>query len=233
MECRSRLPLLVQRPVHGPQGQAVLALLTPAAALFEGDEIDLTVECGRGCDVTLCTTGATRLNRCRASPILTTIRASVRDGAILRYLPHELLPYAGTRYRQHLELDVECGASAQVLEVIAPGRSGAAFSYSLLELTTILREDGVPSLREHFRLSPSTRTALRGFTHYGSLLTLGAQLAAPPVCERSAGTMQIGTSTFGKRGTVRKVVGHSASSVRGHLLAGVPVSPALLACLPP
>src|SRR4051794_38393517 len=55
LAARSELPLILQRPLRGPAGQAVATLLTPAGALFGGDSPELEVCCEPGTDVTLTT----------------------------------------------------------------------------------------------------------------------------------------------------------------------------------
>src|SRR5438093_5126340 len=135
-ESRSELPLQVQRPIISPDGAAVVTLLTPAGALFDGDEIHLSVECRPGSDVTLRQVGGTRLHRCERLGIRCEADVEVAAGARFRFLPNELIPFAGSAYRQTIRLQLAHGAEAGLTEVVTPGRLGEHFGYRSLDLCT-------------------------------------------------------------------------------------------------
>src|SRR5438309_9768995 len=147
------LPLVVQRPLRGPHGEAVVTLLTPAGAVFDGDDVHLAVECGAGTDVTLTTASASRLNRSDRVGSAFQLHARVADGAMLRYLPCELIPFRGARYRQVLEVRLDRAARAVILEVIGAGKSDDPFAYAQLEFLTQVRFDARVAVREHFVLA--------------------------------------------------------------------------------
>ena len=94
----SALPLQVQRPIAAADGRAILPLLTPSGSPFAGDEIDLEIECGPGTRVDVVQPGATKLNRCQGASIDCTVHARVAAGALLRYLPLELIPFADSEF---------------------------------------------------------------------------------------------------------------------------------------
>jgi urease accessory protein len=217
---RAELPLVVQRPLRGPGGEAALVLLTPAAALFQGDHLRLEVTCDSRVDVTLTTIGATRVNRCDASDIRVNTHVRVGAHAKFRYLPHELIPFRGADYRQLLHVDMDSEAQVWLLEVIAPG------GHELLHFETEVREGGSPVLRERFTLSGDCRGQLGAYTHYGSMLLCGAAY------DRAWGTainrqlashspeLLAGGSALPCAGIGMKALGHSAQSVREALLEG-------------
>ena len=235
----AELPLLVQRPLRGPAGQAVLVLLTPAGALFDGDALRLEITCGQETDVTLATAAATKLNRCERSLISVEVEVHVAPGATFRYLPHELIPFQDTRYRQRIKVDLEGEARAWLLEVISPGASHARFTYARLEFETEVRGDGVRLARERFSLTPTSAEQLRGHTHYGSLLLFDSELdrgTAAAINERLAcvpAREVAGASTLPTTGVVVKVLGGDAESVRDTLLTCVGCPTWLSSALPP
>jgi urease accessory protein len=213
---RGELPLIIQRPIRGPRGEAVVALLTPAGALFAGDALDLDVECEPGTDVTLTTAGATRLNRCDDEGIEVHLQVRVAGGAVFRYLPHEVIPFAGTRYQQRIEVEVAPGGGLALLEILSPGSSHARFSYASLGFWTTVTLAGLLMARERFLLTPRTARQFAEWTHYGSLLTVGMAPGEPLQCESS---IQVGVSALpGADGRVLKALGHSAHAVRAALL---------------
>lgn len=221
---QAELPLVVQRPLRGPAGQALLVLLTPAGALFGGDEVRLRVECGPGTDVTLATAGATRVNQ---GQVGFELQATVDAGATLRYLPHELIPFRGACYRQRLALDLATDGRAILLDVISPGRTSEPFAYRRLELDTQVSIEGRLVVRERLVLADEVTERLAGHTHYGSLFLLGERgetvtaEAMASLAERGACA---GASLLPAAGIGLKMLGDSAQEVRDTLLraAGSP-----------
>ena len=224
LAARGELPLILQRPVRGPGNQAVVTLLTPAGALFDGDSVRLDVCCESGTDVTLTTAAATKLNR---GSIEVSMHVRVAAGATFRYLPHELIPFERAQFAQRIEVDMQTDANVTLLEVIGPGASNARFTYTSLEFATTLRVTGELAVRERFVLTPESVRQLGGYSHYGSLLHVGG--APPPTA--LAGFS--GVSRLPREGWVVKTLGSSAQTVRASLLAALPSSSGLLPLLPP
>jgi len=235
----TELPLVVQRPLRGPAGQAVLVLLTPAGALFDGDAPGLDVWCGEDTDVTLTTAAATKLNRCDRGQISFDVHLTIGRGATLRYLPHELIPFHAASYRQRIDVDLQDQANAWLLEVVGPGASAAPFSYTRLEFETNVRHAGALVARERFGVTPASAAQLRGHTHYGSLLVFGPgqdRAAAVALNERLACVplpAVAAASTLPSDGVVLKMLGSTAQSVRDTLLASAGCPAWLTSMLPP
>jgi urease accessory protein len=227
---RGELPLIVQRPLRGPHGQAVLTLLTPAGALFDGDTLRLQVECGPGTDVTLTTAAATKLNRCDVGSILFRLQARVAAGATLRYLPHALIPLPGALYEQSIELNLDQAAQAALLEVIGPGASETPFAYTSLGFTTRTYVAGSLAVRERFTLTPAHVPQFGGYTHYGSLLLPGMRCS--PVVPDTVPSGLIGRSQLPGSGWMVKMLGQSAQTVRAMLVGALPNAAWLDALLP-
>jgi urease accessory protein UreH len=237
VDCHGELPLLFQRPLRGPSGAAIMVMLTPAAALFDGDTINLAVECGPDTDVTLVTAGATRLNRCQRGGIRFSLEADVAATATFRHLPHELIPFRGAVYWQHVSVRLHHGATALLLDVVTPGRSDDPFSYSALTLETTVSLDGPPIAREHLVLTSAARPALADQTHTASLLAFGPSFdRASADCAHAQLTqagLRASASTLPSYGIAVKALGTAAHSLRRALLCAVGVTPALTASLPP
>ncbi len=236
-EAHTELPLLVQRPLHGPRGEAVVTLLAPSGALFDGDAMHLEVACGAGTDVTLTTAAATKLNRCPSGEIEFECHVDVAPGATFRYLPHELIPFGGTRYRQHLSVDVQADARAWLLEVVSAGQSGAAFTYTSLSFQTTLSHNGGVVAGERMLMSPSTACQLRGHTHYSGLFALGPDWTRDRVLELSrrlaCDVPLAGASLLPAHGAVLKALHDAAAPLRTALLGAVGCPAWLHALLPP
>jgi len=230
------LPLFVQRPLRGPHGEAVVVMLSPSGALFDGDRLDLQVTCAAGTDVTLTTASATKLNRCPRDDIRFDLHVEVRGGATFRYVPHELIPFRDTHYRQRISLDIDADARAWLLEVAGAGQTGAAFTYARLDFATTLRRDQQVVARERFCMSPETAGQLQGRTHYAGLFALGPEwdpTSARQVNDRLACEPLAGASTLPGGGVVARAVGDAAQSLRGRLLRAVDYPAWLTSLVPP
>ena len=236
-DARAELPLIVQRPLHGPHGEAVVTLLTPSGALFDGDAMHLQVTCGPGTDVTLTTAAATKLNRCPSGEIHFDFHVDVAPGAIFRYLPHELIPFGGTSYSQHLAVHVHDDARAWLLDVVSAGQSGAAFTYTRLSFQTTLCHDGSVVARERMLMTPQTARQLRRRTHYGGLFALGPEWTRPSVSDVNRQLAReaplAGASQLPHNGMLLKALDDAAAPLRDVLLRAVGCPSWLHALLPP
>jgi urease accessory protein len=220
VESRSELPLQVQRAIGRPGGEAVVTLLTPSGALFGGDRVQLYVECRPGAKVVLRQVGATKLHRCEGPGIELEAKIHVAAGARFAYLPFELIPFAGSDYRQHLRLVMETGAEAVLSEAVSPGRLDEHFAYRRLELRTEAWLDGQRILLDAQRILPSEMDCaqlLGGFTHFGTLLHLGPGLGQPDADRLHQRFQEAGmtgsASVLPSYGVGARAVGRSADSL--------------------
>ncbi|GAC1323553.1 MAG: hypothetical protein NVSMB2_21330 [Chloroflexota bacterium] len=236
---RAQLPLVVQRPLRGPCGEAIVTLLTPAAALFDRDAVQLEVHCASGTDVTLTTPAATRLNRCDVDQITFNLDVVVEDGACFRYLPHETLPFRGTRYTQRLDIEMAPMASAALLDIVAPGPTHSRFAYDALTFHTTIRRHGQTVVRERFTMRATDRRALSPYTHYGSalLLQLGLDVAAATTLNDALACVPenvlAGASWLpNAQGLGIRILGTDSQTLRSHLLSVLALPPRLWDGLP-
>jgi urease accessory protein len=127
-----------------------------------GDSLCLDVLVGAGAAAQLTTTGATRLYRHReggeASEQKTVLQ--VGCGALLEYLPDQLIPFAGSRHHQWTDVLLADGGTFFGWEVLAPGRQamGETFAFETLRIQTQIRSDTRPILLEDFTLRPGSRS---------------------------------------------------------------------------
>jgi urease accessory protein len=125
---------------------------------------------------------ATKLHRCETLGIELDAEIRVAAGARFTYLPFELIPFAGSDYRQHLQLFLETGAEAVLSEVISPGRLGEHFAYRRLALRTEVWLDGRRIVLDAQRIVPAETDCallLGGCSHFGTFLHLASNLGQP------------------------------------------------------
>jgi urease accessory protein UreH len=205
--------------------------------MFDGDTMRLEVMCGPGTDVTLTTAAATKLNRCPSGEIQFECNVNVEPAATFRYLPHEVIPFGGTRYRQCLCVDLHENARVWLLDVVGAGQAGPAFSYEWLSFQTTLRHHGEVFARERMLMTPDTAPQLRGHTHYGGLFALGpewtrdsiSQVNSRLACEAALA----GATLLPANGIVLKALDDASAPLRAALLRSVSCPAWLQSLLPP
>ena len=161
-ECEQRLPLRIVRAFQLDDGGALVHLHNLSGGVLGGDHLDVTVEVGPRAVAQVTSTGATRIYRSRksAEPAEQRLQISVGDDGLVEYLPDQLIPFAGSRYRQ--ETRIELGANAGLFwwETVAPGREARneMFVYDLLHLKTWISALGQPIAIEHMLIEPFRRS---------------------------------------------------------------------------
>jgi len=156
-----RQPLKIVRAFHLPGGAALVHLHNLSGGVLAGDRLSVALDVGPGARAQITSTGATRLYRSRpqAAPAELATHVRAHAGALLEYLPDPLIPFAGSRYRQHTVVNLEHGAGLFWWDTVAPGREarGEVFSYQHLHLSFELRVDGIPVAIERGDLDPVAR----------------------------------------------------------------------------
>ena len=156
-----RQPLKIVRAFHLPGGAALVHLHNLSGGVLAGDRLSVALDVGPGARAQITSTGATRLYRSRPQTAPAELATHVRAhaGALLEYLPDPLIPFAGSRYRQHTVVNLEHGAGLFWWDTVAPGREarGEVFSYHDLHLSLELRVDGIPVVIERGDLDPIAR----------------------------------------------------------------------------
>lgn len=161
IECDQRPPLQVVRAFPSSRAAALAHLHNLSGGVLGGDLLELSVEVGDGASAQVTSTGATRLYRCRHGASAAVQRQCFRvgRGALLEYLPDELIPFAGARYRQETVIELADGAGLFWWETVAPGRAarGELFMYDSLLFKLDLTARGLPLARERVALNPARR----------------------------------------------------------------------------
>jgi urease accessory protein len=227
----SRSPLHVQGVLHGPGPGAVVVVLNIAGNVLGGDVVELEVAAGCDTQVRLRTVGATRVHRGStgvAARSQVTLR--VDSGALLEYLPDELIPHTAAWFEQQTTVHLALGGHAIVAEVVAPGRfhHGEAFAYRRLALRLHALYAGLPIVCDRLILEPAAwsfgrRAVVGPFTHVATLYALGPRADGELATELHrlvADRGLHGSATAGDRAAVIvRVLGHSAYTLADGLCA--------------
>ncbi len=162
-------PLQLIRAFPLADGAALAHLHNISGGVLSGDQLELAVEVGPQAQAQLTSTGATRIYRQRAGlppneliggpTAVQLINVKVAADGLLEYLPDPLIPFAGSRYRQQVKIELQPGAGLFWWETVSPGREalGERFEYERLELEFNLTAAGKPIALERLSLEPYQR----------------------------------------------------------------------------
>lgn len=169
--CEQESPLRVIRAFPLSGGGALVHMHNLSGGVLGGDQLSISARIGPRASVQLTSTSATRLYRSSpTAPVaVQTYTIQVQEGGLLEYLPDQLIPFAGSRYRQHTHIELAHDAGLFWWETIAPGRKarGEVFDYEQLQLEAKITALGRPLAIERMKIEPQHRTP-------SSLTRLGA-----------------------------------------------------------
>jgi urease accessory protein len=155
---RSRPPLQIFGLQHADgHGGAYLQIVNPCGGLFEGDSAAVEVSLQRGAHLYLTTQAATKVYPSEHGGVTRQrVRLRITSGAILEFIPLPLIPFAGARYSQEVEIRVRTGGICLIAEVLAPGRiaRGERFAYQMVRSRVQGWMDDRLVLFEQLRLPP-------------------------------------------------------------------------------
>ncbi len=143
----SRAPLRVLNPFPLGGGEVLLQLLNVGPGVLAGDVLELDVHVASGAAAVLVAQSATKLHAMDApSTGEQRVRLRVEAGGSLEYHPGLAIPFAGSAFRQRVEVGLETGARFAALERWSVGRVGRGERGAFRHLSSRLRVtvDGAP-----------------------------------------------------------------------------------------
>ena len=235
-----RPPLQVIRAFPISTGGALVHVHNISGGVLGGDQLKLEVEVEPGALAQLTSTSATRLYRSRPGvpAAQQTGTITVREGALLEYLPDPLIPFAGSCYHQHMHIELDSGAGLFWWETVAPGRvaQGEQFAYEQLLLDLHISTQGRSIAIERLKLEPHCRALsslarLGPYSHFCSFYicrvgleavhwsTLEKELGALAQELSCPGEISWGVSTLVAHGLVLRAVSRQGRDIPPGLLA--------------
>jgi urease accessory protein len=103
-------------------GCAYTWLVNQSGGLVGGDHLSVEAQLHAGTHVLMTSPSANRVYRSLTEPALQEIRLSVGPNARLEWLPEVTIPFAGSRFRQSIQVDLAPGATVVLLDAMASGR---------------------------------------------------------------------------------------------------------------
>ena len=119
-------------------GQVTYTVINPGGAYFGADAYLLDVAVDRDASLALTTQSATKVYRTPQGPASQEMTVRLGPGAVLEYVPDQLIVYRGGSYIQRTRVDMDPAASLLLAEVVTPGwsPSGESFAYDELRMRT-------------------------------------------------------------------------------------------------
>ena len=162
----SPLKLLTPRN-HGDAAWAYLGTL--GGGLLDGDRVRLDIELGSGARALVSTQGPTRVFRSPGGCESKTF-ARVGAGGALVLLPDPAACFAGARFFQRTEVDLEASASLALWDVLSAGRE--RWGLGCYSSALALRRGGRPVLDDAFLLDPAHGALEERMGRFAALATL-------------------------------------------------------------
>lgn len=152
-------------------GMPEVQLTNPGGGTLGGDRLELEVAAETSSRATVATQAATKIYRGREAVQRTALR--VGPGAFLEYIPHHVIPFAGSRYRQETSVDMAASAEIIAWESFSAGRLalGERFAFSTLSTRLRVTRDGVLEALDGFELEGGCEP-LGGYSYLATVLIL-------------------------------------------------------------
>ncbi|KQB84399.1 urease accessory protein UreD [Corynebacterium oculi] len=185
--------LSVLRPHYlDDSGQAMYTVLNPGGGFLGGDSYRLGVRVAQGASLLLSGQSATKVYRSPQGPATQDMRVCLAEGAVLEYVPDQLIVYREGRYRQRMMVTMHPGSSLLLTDIVTPGWApdGSTFGWRELSLRTEVRCAGRRLAVDHLRLLPGEGVTglghMEGYTHAGTLMAADRGLNAEVMAEIAA-----------------------------------------------
>jgi len=137
-------------------GCAYSWLVNPSGGLVGGDHVSVEAQLHAGTHVLMTSPSATRVYRSLSEPAVQEVHLSVGPDARLEWLPEVTIPFAGSRLRQSIQVDLAPGATAVLWDAIASGRVAMRerWAFASVENEICIRTSLAGSVVERYRLVP-------------------------------------------------------------------------------
>ena len=131
-------------------------LVNPSGGLVGGDHLSVEARLHTGTHVLMTSPSANRVYRSLSEPAVQEVRLSVGPDARLEWVPEVTIPFAGSRFRQSIHVDLAPGATVVLWDAMASGRvaRGERWAFAALENEIRIRTPLGGSAVERYRVVP-------------------------------------------------------------------------------
>ncbi len=131
-------------------------LVNPSGGLVAGDHLSVEAQLHARTHVFMTSPSANRVYRSLAEPTVQEVRLSVGPDARLEWVPEITIPFAGSRFRQSIHVDLAPGATVVLWDAMASGRVARheRWAFASLENEICISGSLGKSVAERYRLVP-------------------------------------------------------------------------------
>ena len=170
-------------------GCAFTWLVNPSGGLVAGDHLSVEAQLHAETHVFMTSPSANRVYRSLSELALQEIRLSVGADARLEWVPEITIPFAGSRFRQSIHVDLAPGATVVLWDAMASGRVARheRWAFATFENEIFIQTSRGKSLIERFCVAPdqlSESIGLVGSWDYVASLFIIGDAVEPEVWKR-------------------------------------------------
>ena len=216
-------------------GCAYTWLVNPSGGLVGGDHVSVEAQLHAGTHVLMTSPSANRVYRSLSEPAVQEVRLSVGPDARLEWVPEVTIPFAGSRFRQSIHVDLAPGATVVLWDAIASGRVAMRerWAFAAVETEICIRTPLGGSVVERYRVVPGRLPEsvglVGGWDYVASFFIIGDAVDADvwkhlegvlaAILEQWPGLVLGAVSTPAAPGLVVKLVARSAPDLTAMLEA--------------
>ncbi|MBK5282606.1 MAG: urease accessory protein UreD [Nitrospiraceae bacterium] len=137
-------------------GCAYTWLVNPSGGLVGGDHVSVEARLHAGTHVLMTSPSANRVYRSLSEPAVQEVCLSVGPEARLEWVPEVTIPFAGSRFRQSIHVDLAPGATVVLWDALASGRVARQerWAFAAVENEICITTPLGWSVVERYRLAP-------------------------------------------------------------------------------
>jgi len=227
--CRSTPPLQVLAPLALDDPAAIVSILNPTGGLVGGDRLSIDVNLAAGTHAVLTTPSATRVYRTDAEEATQSVKLALGPRAVVEWVPDHTIPFAGSAFRQAIDVDMDATAGLILVDAFSAGRiaRGEAWRFAALESAVSIRDQYGWLLHDRFVLrgpvakdDPAWDGLGCGELHpyFASIAVVGAFDLEPLAAEvrrlwASGGDAWVGVAALARRGALVRCLAASAPAL--------------------
>jgi urease accessory protein len=137
-------------------GSAYTLLVNPSGGLVGGDHLSIDLSVEPKAHALISSPSANRVYRSLSKDAVQEVHMTVGPGGILEWVPEHTIPFAGSRFRQAIDVTLSDTATLILWDAIASGRigHGERWKFARLENQIRITTTSGASVQEHYVLTP-------------------------------------------------------------------------------
>lgn len=176
----SQTPWHLLPPIYlDDSGSAYTLLVNPSGGLVGGDRLSIDVSVGPKGHALISTPSANRVYRSLSEESVQEVALRVAEGAKLEWIPEHTIPFAGSRFRQMIDVKLAAGATIVLWDAMASGRiaHGERWKFTTFSNSIHIEAASGSSLAERYLIVPGNTWSGVGLAerwdYVGSLFVVG------------------------------------------------------------